>query len=236
MISLRRRNRGRARVGQAGTAVAAAERRRQRADAEQHGDDQSGSAPAPVVREPGEMAAGEMAGFVRQHADDLVRGLRLHQRAIIHENTVAVGDEGVENAVVDDHDLDVLLFQARSAQDRPAVSRAAVARSRCRGAPADLFLLCATRAHRRQRPARPQWRERSVSVIFCRRARRSSIEQVFNPWRRVGYEICPNKPRNAASLGHHWPDFRDSCYLPATRDDYGLQIGGTAGQIADIDA
>ena len=42
-------------------------------------------------------------------------------RAVIHEDAAAVRDEGVEDAVVDDHDLDVLLFEARGAQDRPGV-------------------------------------------------------------------------------------------------------------------
>ena len=62
-----------------------------------------------------------MAGFMRQHPDDLVRGLGLHHRAVVHENAAAVGDKGVEGAVVDDDDLDVLLFQTRGAQDRPGV-------------------------------------------------------------------------------------------------------------------
>ena len=47
--------------------------------------------------------------------------LRLHQRAGIDEDAAAVGDEGVEGAVVDDDDLDVLLFQAGGAQDRRGV-------------------------------------------------------------------------------------------------------------------
>ena len=51
-----------------------------------------------------------------------------------------------------------------------------------------------------------------------RSAGRSDYERSLVDWRRPGYEICPNKPPNAACLGHrarfgHWP-----------------------GQIADIDA
>ena len=69
----------------------------------------------------GEMAAREMASLVRQHADQLVWRLRLHDRAGVHENAVAIGDKGVECAVVDDHDLDVLFFQPRDAEDRPGV-------------------------------------------------------------------------------------------------------------------
>ena len=58
-----------------------------------------------------------MSGFMRQHPDQLVRGLGLHDGAGVHENAAAVGDERVEGTVVDDHRLDVLFFQARGAQD-----------------------------------------------------------------------------------------------------------------------
>jgi hypothetical protein len=67
------------------------------------------------------MAAGEVAGLVREHADDLVRRLRLHDRAGIDEDAAAVGNERVEADLVDDHHLDVLLLQTRGAQDRPRV-------------------------------------------------------------------------------------------------------------------
>ena len=62
-----------------------------------------------------------MAGLVREHADDLVRRLRLHHRAVIDEDAAAVGNESVEDAFVDDHHLDVLLLHAGGAQDRPRV-------------------------------------------------------------------------------------------------------------------
>ena len=64
------------------------------------------------------MAAGEMAGLVREHADDLVRRLGVEQRAGIDEDVAAVHDEGVEGAVVEDDDLDVLLGEAGRLQDR----------------------------------------------------------------------------------------------------------------------
>ena len=67
------------------------------------------------------MTAGDVAGFVREHADHLVRRVRLHQRAGIDEDAPAVGDERVEGALVDDHDLDVLLRQAGRLQDRLGV-------------------------------------------------------------------------------------------------------------------
>ena len=48
-----------------------------------------------------QMAAGEVAGLVRQHADDLVRRLGIEQRAGVDEDVAAVHHEGVEAAVVD---------------------------------------------------------------------------------------------------------------------------------------
>ncbi|MFK4578608.1 hypothetical protein ABIF83_002055 [Bradyrhizobium ottawaense] len=63
----------------------------------------------------------QMPGLVREHADDLVRGLRLKDRAVIDEDAAAVGDERVERAVVEDHHLDVLLLQTRGAQDRARI-------------------------------------------------------------------------------------------------------------------
>ena len=68
-----------------------------------------------------QMAAGNVAGLVGEHADHLVRRLRLHQRAGIDEDAPAVGDEGVEGAAVDDHDLDVLLRQPGRLQERLGV-------------------------------------------------------------------------------------------------------------------
>ena len=67
------------------------------------------------------MTAGEVAGLVREHADDLVRRLRLQDRAGIDEDAAAVSDEGVEADIVDDHHLDVLLLEACGAQDRAGV-------------------------------------------------------------------------------------------------------------------
>ena len=61
------------------------------------------------------MPAGDVAGLVRQHADDLVRSLRIEQRASVDEDAAAIHHEGVEAAVVDDGDLDVLLREAGGA-------------------------------------------------------------------------------------------------------------------------
>ena len=64
------------------------------------------------------MATGEMAGFMGEDADDLVRCIGLAQRAVVDENPAAVGDERVEGRIVDDDDLDILLLKARGPQDR----------------------------------------------------------------------------------------------------------------------
>ena len=92
-----------------------------RAGAEQHGDDHLGLRLRQLLAHLGEVAARQMAGLVREHTDDLVGSLRFHQRAIVHEDAAAVGDEGVKTAVVDDDDLDVLFLQARGAQDRAGI-------------------------------------------------------------------------------------------------------------------
>ena len=95
--------------------------RHHRTGAKQHGNDHLRLGLRHLLAHLGEMAAGKVAGFVRHHADDLVRRLRLHDRAVVHEDAAAVGNEGVEDALVDDHHLDVLFFQAGGAQDRPCV-------------------------------------------------------------------------------------------------------------------
>ena len=89
-----------------------------RADAEQHGDDRRGLRLRELLAQPRQMAAGDVAGLVREHADDLVRRLGVDQRAGVDEDAPAVHHEGVERAVVDDDDLDVLLREAGGAQDR----------------------------------------------------------------------------------------------------------------------
>src|SRR6516162_8641458 len=63
------------------------------------------------------MTTGMVASLVRQHADQLVGRLRFQDRAVIYEDAAAVGNEGVERWVVDDHHLDVLLLKRGRAQD-----------------------------------------------------------------------------------------------------------------------
>ena len=78
------------------------------------------------------MAADDVAGLVREHADQLIGRGRFHQRAGIDEDAVRIHDEGVERLVVDDDDLDVLLRQAGDLAKSARYNRAAAARSRRR--------------------------------------------------------------------------------------------------------
>jgi hypothetical protein len=71
----------------------------------------------PVSTLPGQVSADDMAGLVREHADDLVGRGRLRNRARIHKNAMCVHHERVERFIVDDDDLNVLLAQARNAQN-----------------------------------------------------------------------------------------------------------------------
>ena len=119
-LSLRGEHR-RAGVGQPAAAAAGLRACDHRAGAKQHGNDHLRLGLRHLLAHLGEMTAGKVAGFVRHHADDLVRRLRLHDRAVVHEDATAVGSEGVEDALVDDHHLDVLFFEAGGAQDRPRI-------------------------------------------------------------------------------------------------------------------
>ena len=112
---LRRHDRRRADIA----AAAGARAGNRRADAERAGPRSMPSArDASCSRRRWQMAAGEMAGLVREHADDLVRGLGVEQRAGIDEDVAAVHDKGVERAVAENDDPDVLLGKPGGAQDR----------------------------------------------------------------------------------------------------------------------
>ena len=52
------------------------------------------------------MAAGDMAGLVRDHADDLVRIVGLGQKPAIDEHVVALRHEGVDLVAGDQMQLD----------------------------------------------------------------------------------------------------------------------------------
>ena len=108
---LRRHDRGGADLAGAGDAGARAGHRR--ADAGEHADDRLGLRPRQLLAQAHQMAVGQVAGFVGEHADDLVRRLGVEQRAGIDEDVAAVHHEGVEAAVVDDDDLDVVLGRGR---------------------------------------------------------------------------------------------------------------------------
>ena len=198
---LRRGDRGGAGIGQAAVAVAASRARHHRAGAEQHGDDHLGLRLRQLLAHLGEMAAGEMAGFVREHADDLVRRLRLHHRAVIHEDAAAVGDESVEGALVDDHHLDVLLLEAGGAQDRPRIVAQqllglGVAQDR------RTLVLLRQRGPSARSPSATAVVSAVSFEVFLRSAMRSNMKRSLNRLAAARIPtICPNKPPNTASLG-----------------------------------
>ena len=66
------------------------------------------------------MAAGDVAGFVGDDADDLQRIVRLFQHAGIDEDILAAGDEGVQLRAVDQDDVDIVGVQAGGDPDRGA--------------------------------------------------------------------------------------------------------------------
>ena len=84
------------------------------------GDDRHGLSARELLAQTILVAAGDVAGLVRDHADDLVRRLGLQQRAGVDEHAAA-GDEGVEARIVDQDDFDAGLRQARRLEDRPRI-------------------------------------------------------------------------------------------------------------------
>ena len=67
-----------------------------RPKAGQHVDDGRGLDSRQLFAHAREMSAGEVTGFVSEHANEFVRGLGLHQGPDIHENPATVGHERVE--------------------------------------------------------------------------------------------------------------------------------------------
>ena len=102
------------------TAAVAGRARHHRAGAEQAGDDGHGLDVFELFAKLLFVAAGDMAAFVRDDADDLVRRLGLHQRAGVDEQAPS-RDEGVEGRIVDQHDADAGAGEARRLEDRPRV-------------------------------------------------------------------------------------------------------------------
>ena len=67
------------------------------------------------------MAAGDVAAFMGDDADDLIGCLGLHQQPGMDEHVLPIHDEGVEGAVVDDMDPDALRPEPRRGEDRLGV-------------------------------------------------------------------------------------------------------------------
>ena len=64
-----------------------------------------------------QMAAGDMAGLVGDDADELIGRLAAQDRAAVHEQVLAAGDEGVEGRVVDDVDMNRGRIEAGRGED-----------------------------------------------------------------------------------------------------------------------
>ena len=101
-----------------GAGDAAAGGRHQRAGAQDHRQDRLRGGGLNLLAHARQMTAGDVAGLMGEHADHLIRRFGFHQRAGIDEDAPSVRHEGVERAMVDDDDLDVLLGEAGGAQDR----------------------------------------------------------------------------------------------------------------------
>ncbi len=101
--------------------VVAARARNHRARARKHCENRHRLHIRNLLAAAREMSARDMACFVGEHADDLVRCLRIRQRAEIDEDAPAVGHESVELLVVDNDDFDLLVLQARRLQDRTGI-------------------------------------------------------------------------------------------------------------------
>ena len=186
-------------LAETAVAVAAPGAGHDRAGAEQHGDDHLGLRLRDLLAHLGEMAARQMAGFVREHPDDLVGGIRFHQRAVVHEDAAAIGDEGVETGLVDDDDLDVLLFHARGTQDRPCVIAEQLLDFGVAQQRRTPVLLGKRRTRRNRQRRRGDGRDQSGD--FAARCRAGPLRVLFCHWPWFGYRICPTKPWIAARLG-----------------------------------
>ena len=51
-----------------------------------------------------QVTAGNVAAFVRKHADNLIRRFGVHQRAHVDENFLPVGNESIEAFVANEND------------------------------------------------------------------------------------------------------------------------------------
>ncbi len=64
------------------------------------------------------MTAGDMAAFMGHDTDQLVRPLRAHDQASVDEDALATRHEGVERAILDEHDLDTVGVETCCLPDR----------------------------------------------------------------------------------------------------------------------
>ena len=69
------------------------------------------------------MPALYMSGFVRDDADQLIRRLRLRDRARVDEHMLSVDHERIERGVVDQVNLDIVTCDVRRLEDWRGVVR-----------------------------------------------------------------------------------------------------------------
>jgi len=85
--------------------------RNRRGTAENEAEDGGSRALGDRIMHAGQMAAGDVTGFVGEHADDLRGVSTLHDETGVDEKILPAGDEGVEGIVLDDIYVDRVLVQ-----------------------------------------------------------------------------------------------------------------------------
>ena len=86
--------------------------------ADQGADNVLHAGPAELNAQAGQMAAGNVARFMGQNADDLVRRFGPRQQPGVNEHALAAGHEGVDLVIVDDVDAHRRRVQARRLENR----------------------------------------------------------------------------------------------------------------------
>ena len=89
-----------------------------RRGAQHHRDDALDAGIAHRLLGAGQMAAGDMAGLVRQNAEQLVRGVDAHDQAGVDEFVLPGGDKGIELLVLDQIDVERARLEPRRLPDR----------------------------------------------------------------------------------------------------------------------
>ncbi len=67
------------------------------------------------------MAAGDVAGFVREHADQFVRILSRENEAGVEEDILPARDEGVKRGIIENVNVDVVGIETGRREDRIAI-------------------------------------------------------------------------------------------------------------------